>query len=115
VKAKGLVLIAYPLHPPRKPDTLRVEHFARLKVPCLFVSGTRDAFGTPDELTRWTNTIPGKVTHVWLEGKGHELKGCDERIGAAVAEWVSRLPSRGRRGSVLPARGERSRDTTDRR
>ena len=50
--AKALVLICYPLHPPGKPDTLRVEHFPRLHVPCLFISGTRDAFGTPDELHR---------------------------------------------------------------
>jgi predicted alpha/beta-hydrolase family hydrolase len=112
VKAKGLVLIAYPLHPPGKPDSLRVEHFQRLKVPCLFVSGTRDAFGTPDELTGWTATIPGKVTHVWVEGKGHDLKGCDEIIARAVGEWVNRLSGRGRRGSGLPVRGARSRDTT---
>ena len=50
--ALGLVLLGYPLHPPGKPETLRVEHFPRITVPCLFVSGTRDAFGTPDELQR---------------------------------------------------------------
>src|SRR3954454_23037966 len=50
--AAGLVLICYPLHPPGKPDNLRVEHFPALHVPCLFISGTRDAFGTPDELER---------------------------------------------------------------
>ena len=61
--AKGLVLICYPLHPPGKPDRLRVEHFPRLTVPCLFIAGTKDAFGTPDELTEWTATIPGPVTH----------------------------------------------------
>lgn len=89
--AKGLVLICYPLHPPGKPDTLRVEHFPRLTVPCLFISGTRDAFGTPDELSHWTATIPGPVTHEWFEGKGHDLKGCDQRIAELVAAWVSAL------------------------
>jgi predicted alpha/beta-hydrolase family hydrolase len=89
--AKGLVLICYPLHPPGKPEKLRVEHFPRLTVPCLFVSGTKDAFGTPDELTQWTATIPGLVTHHWMEGKGHDLKGCDQRIAELVAEWVSTL------------------------
>ncbi len=87
--AAGLVLICYPLHPPGKPDRLRVEHFPRLHVPCLFVSGTKDAFGTPEELTHWTATIPGPVTHVWMEGKGHDLKGCDERIAAVVAGWLA--------------------------
>lgn len=89
--AKGLVLICYPLHPPGKPDRLRVEHFPRLTVPCLFISGTRDTFGTPDELQQWTATIPGPVTHEWLDGKGHDLKGCDQRIAALVAAWMSAL------------------------
>jgi predicted alpha/beta-hydrolase family hydrolase len=89
--ALGLVLICYPLHPPGKPDTLRVEHFPRLTVPCVFISGTKDAFGTPDELARWTATIPGRVTHHWLEGKGHDLKGCDDRIADLVSEWMSAL------------------------
>lgn len=89
--ATALVLISYPLHPPGKPDRLRVDHFPRLTVPCLFVSGTRDTFGTPDELQGWTATIPGAVTHEWIDGKGHDLKGADERVAAIVAEWVSGL------------------------
>lgn len=88
---KGLVLICYPLHPPGKPDRLRVEHFPRLTVPCLFISGTKDAFGTPDELSEWTATIPGPVTHEWMVGKGHDLKGCDDRIAALVAAWLPSL------------------------
>ena len=99
--AAGLVLISYPLHPPGRPDTLRVEHLPRITVPCLFVSGTRDAFGTPDELTTWTATISGAVTHVWIDGKGHDLKGADARIAEVVAEWVSQLPTVSRR----PRRG----------
>jgi predicted alpha/beta-hydrolase family hydrolase len=96
--AKGLVLICYPLHPPGKPDTLRVEHFPRLDVPCLFISGTRDAFGTPDELTRWTATIPGPVTHEWLEGKTHELRGADQKIADIAAAWITSLARARRRG-----------------
>jgi predicted alpha/beta-hydrolase family hydrolase len=87
--AAGLVLISYPLHPPGKPDKLRVEHLARIGVPCLFIHGTRDAFGTPDELQRWTSTIPAEVTHVWLDGKGHALGGCDAAIATAVHDWLS--------------------------
>jgi len=88
----GLIAICYPLHPPGKPDNLRVAHLPRITVPCLFISGTRDAFGTPDELQRWTATIPGPVTHVWAENKGHDLKGADALIASAVADW---LPSIG--------------------
>ena len=91
LRASGLVLICYPLHPPRKPERLRVEHFPRLTVPCLFISGTKDTFGTPDELLEWTATIPGHVTHEWMEGKGHDLKGCDDKIAALAATWISRL------------------------
>jgi predicted alpha/beta-hydrolase family hydrolase len=90
--AVGLVLISYPLHPPGKPDKLRVEHLVRLQVPCLFVHGTKDTFGTPDELQAWTATIPGApdtVTHVWVEGKGHDLKRADDQIVAAVTAWLT--------------------------
>ena len=90
--AVGLVLISYPLHPPGKPDKLRVEHLVRLQVPCLFVHGTKDTFGTPDELQAWTATIPGApdtVTHVWIDGKGHDLKRADDQIVAAVTTWLA--------------------------
>lgn len=102
--AAGLVLICYPLHPPGKPDRLRVEHFPRLTVPCLFVSGTKDAFGSPDELQRWTATIPAPVTHQWLHGKGHDLKGCDQVIADTVAEWITTTftAGRGRKGAATP-------------
>ena len=101
LRAAGLVLVSYPLHPPGKPDTLRVEHFPRLHLPCLFVSGTKDAFGTQDELTHWTATIPGPVTHHWIERKGHDLKGCDDEVAQIVATWVRNL-NRRKRSSDLP-------------
>ncbi len=87
--AAGLVLISYPLHPPGKPEKLRVEHLARIHVPCLFIQGTRDTFGGSGELEPWTATIPGPVTHVWLDGKGHDLKGSDAAIAAAVGDWLA--------------------------
>ncbi len=89
--AAGLVLVSYPLHPPGKPDALRVEHLPRLDVPCLFVHGTRDPFGTPDELLAATATIPGPVTHEWIYGGRHELKGADGRVAGIVATWVRGL------------------------
>jgi predicted alpha/beta-hydrolase family hydrolase len=87
----GIVAICYPLHPPGKPDRLRVEHLADLHVPCLFISGTRDPFGAPDELERWTATIPGPVEHVWVERGGHDLRGADDLIAERVASFVEAL------------------------
>ena len=89
--AAGLVLIAYPLHPPGRPEKLRIEHLPQLDVPCLFISGTRDAFGKPDELEAHTKAIPGPVTHVWIDKVGHELKNADDRIAEAVQEWLTTL------------------------
>jgi uncharacterized protein len=89
--AAGLVLVSYPLHPPGKPENLRVEHFPRLEVPCLFVSGTRDPFGSPEELEAHTAAIPGPVTHVWVDGGRHELKGADDRIVDAVRSWLEAM------------------------
>ena len=89
--AFGLVCICYPLHPPGKPDRLRIEHLPAITVPCLFVSGTRDAFGTPEELRAHTSTIPGVVTHHWIEGAGHDLKGHDKQIAALIGAWVEPL------------------------
>ncbi len=86
--AAGLVLISYPLHPPGRPDRLRTEHFAKITVPCLFVSGTRDPFGTPDELEAATGEIKGAVTHSWIDGN-HGLRGKDAQVAAVVAEWIS--------------------------
>lgn len=87
----GLVLVSYPLHPPGKPERLRVEHFPDITAECLFVSGTRDAFAAPDELRAHTATIKGKVTHVWIEGGDHGLRGKDQEVADAVAGWVGAL------------------------
>ena len=84
----GVLAISYPLHPPGKPDSLRVEHLPDISVPCLFVHGTRDPFGTPDELVRWTDTITGPVTHHWIEGRGHDLKGADAEVAAVARDWL---------------------------
>jgi predicted alpha/beta-hydrolase family hydrolase len=91
--AAGLVLVSYPLHPPGKPENLRIEHLPELHVPVLFVSGTRDPFGTPAELERHAQAVPGPVTHVWLDGKGHDLKGADHAIVEAVRSWLAGVRS----------------------
>lgn len=92
--AAGLVLLSYPLHPPGKPDRLRTEHFGQLDVPCLFVSGDRDAFGSPGELEAATAAIPGPVTHVWLRG-GHDPRNQDGDIAETIRQWLADLGARG--------------------
>jgi len=89
LKAAGLVLISYPLHPPGRPERRRDEHFSELNVPCLFISGTRDQFGSPDELESATRAIPGPVTHRWIEGKDHALRGTDQQVAGTVADWFA--------------------------
>lgn len=94
----GLVLISYPLHPPGKPERLRTEHLPQIKVPCLFVSGDRDPFGTPDELAVATSRIAGTVTTHTIAGGRHDLKGADDEVAEVVSAWISALgPSRPRR------------------
>ncbi len=86
----ALVLVSYPLHPPGKPDRLRTEHFPALAVPCLFVSGRRDAFATPAELERETGAIPGAVTLVFVDGD-HSLRRSEAEVADEVAGWLGDL------------------------
>jgi uncharacterized protein len=101
VPALGLLLLGYPLHPAGKPDQLRVEHFPRLRMPCLFVSGTRDALAGQDELTAATQVIPGPVTFHWLETADHGYKPLKSagrsasdvvvEVAEVAAGWVASL------------------------
>lgn len=87
--AAGLVLVSYPLHPPGRPEQRRDAHLPALAVPCLFVSGARDAFGTPAELEAATAAIAGPVSHVWVDGGRHELRGADPAVVDAVQRWLA--------------------------
>jgi predicted alpha/beta-hydrolase family hydrolase len=101
--ALGLLLLGYPLHPAGKPEALRTEHFPRLKVPILFVSGDRDALAGKADLERWAATIPGPVAFHWLAGADHGYrvpKRAAREPGAVLAEvaevsaaWVANLPA----------------------
>ena len=71
VAALGLLLLGYPLHAAGKPDQPRVEHFPRLMVPCLFVSGTRDSLASQAALTGAVKAIKGPVSMHWLESADH--------------------------------------------
>lgn len=87
----GLALVSYPLHPAGKPDRLRTEHFGDLDVPCLFVSGTDDDLGSPDEFDQHLTAIPGEVTRVLVAGKRHDLRNADEAVADAVRAWLADL------------------------
>ena len=90
LEVAALVLVSYPLHPPGRADRLRIAHFPDLHVPCLFVSGRRDAFGTPEELERETAAIPGSVTLVFVDGD-HSLRRRDSEVADVVAGWLTAL------------------------
>jgi uncharacterized protein len=73
--AAGLLLLSYPLHPPRKPAELRTAHFSRLTTPVLFVHGSRDGFGSLQEMRAALRLIPSKNLLLEIAGAGHELLG----------------------------------------
>jgi uncharacterized protein len=86
--AAGLLLLSYPLHPPRKPDQLRTQHFFHLHTPALFVQGTRDPFGAIAEIEQALKLIPAKTKLLTIEGAGHDLgfkgKAGREKLSANV-------------------------------
>jgi len=81
--ADTLLLLSYPLHPPRKPEQLRTQHFPQLRTPALYIHGTRDPFGSIDEMTTALTAIPARHQLVTIEKAGHEL-------GAAAAAVILR-------------------------
>jgi predicted alpha/beta-hydrolase family hydrolase len=68
---------------------MRTDHFGRLDVPCLFVSGTHDSFGSPAELELALARIPGPVTVRHIERGDHGLRGRDAEVATLVAEWLT--------------------------
>lgn len=69
----GLLLLSYPLHPPRKPEQLRTQHLPKLQTPSLFVHGTRDPFGSIEELKTALQLIHAKTDLIAVEDAGHDL------------------------------------------
>src|SRR5690606_14504726 len=67
----GVVALGYPLHPPGKPEQLRVEHLSRIPVPVIVVQGTRDPFGGPHEITSQWQRAGASPTVVEIEDGGH--------------------------------------------
>ena len=71
--ADGLLLLSYPLHPPGKLDQLRTQHLPKIAVPVMLVHGTRDPFGTIDEIEGARKLIQAKTLLLPVEGAGHDL------------------------------------------
>ena len=69
----GLLLLSYPLHPPRNPEQLRTAHFPQLAVPAFFAHGTRDPFGSIAEMQDALRSIPSAHRLFEAEGAGHDL------------------------------------------
>ncbi len=80
-----LLLLSYPLHPPRKPEQLRTAHFPKLTAPALFVHGTRDPFGTLDELKGAIALIPAAVQLLEIESVGHDLGRDHSNVATKIA------------------------------
>jgi hypothetical protein len=99
----GLVLLGYPLHPPGQPDRLRDAHLPGVARPMLFVQGTRDTFGTPDELAPILARVDPSPTMHLVAGGDHSFKlsGRDkgrqtavyEEIQGAIVRWMSAVNS----------------------
>jgi hypothetical protein len=68
-----LLLLSYPLHPPRRPEELRTAHFPSLQTPAFFVHGACDGFGTLAEMADALNLIPAATELFPIPGAGHEL------------------------------------------
>ena len=84
--ADGLLLLSYPLHPPGKSAQLRTEHFGSLRVPALFVHGTRDPFGSVDELREAIKLIPAAASLQVVEGARH---GVPPATATSMPAWLS--------------------------
>jgi len=86
--ADALLLLSYPLHPPHKPQELRTGHFGSIQMPALFVHGTRDTFGTTDEMRAALALIPARTDLAIVEGAGHSL---DPKVAAMCVQRLSVL------------------------
>jgi predicted alpha/beta-hydrolase family hydrolase len=73
-KIAGLVFLGYPLHPPGRPEQLRDEHLKDIDVPMLFLQGSKDAFGTGDEIQSVINRLSLPATVYLIEGGDHSFK-----------------------------------------
>jgi uncharacterized protein len=90
-----LLLLSYPLHPPDRPREARTRHFPNLQTPAIFVHGTRDAFGSLEEMEVALKMIPAPTRLIPVAGAGHELmtkRNRSELVAEIVSAVVSFVP-----------------------
>lgn len=99
---RGLLLLSYPLHPPRRLTELRTSHFPRLSTPALFVHGSRDPFGSLEEMTAALQPIPGRHMLLPVDGAGHDLLGrkTERDLPRRVVESFTRFFERQTQGPL---------------
>ncbi|RWE84040.1 alpha/beta family hydrolase [Mesorhizobium sp.] len=85
----GLLCLGYPFHPPAKPTQLRTKHLAALKTPTLICQGTRDEFGTKDEVAGYA--LSDAIEMLWLEDGDHDLKPRKSISGFSAADHLKTL------------------------
>ncbi|WP_395446891.1 alpha/beta family hydrolase [Aminobacter sp. UC22_36] len=88
-KIVGLLCLGYPFHPPAKPQQLRTKHLVGLKTPALIVQGTRDEFGTRDEVSGYT--LSDSIELLWLEDGDHDLKPRKTISGFSAADHLKTM------------------------
>ncbi len=88
-KIAGLLCLGYPFHPPGKPEQLRTKHLAGLKTPALICQGTRDEFGTRDEVPAYQ--LSDGIEILWLEDGDHDLKPRKNISGFSAADHLKTL------------------------
>ncbi len=99
--AAGLLLLSYPLHPPKKPEQLRTAHFPKLQMPALFVHGTRDPFGSIEEMRGALPLIPAPTRLLVVDNVQHDLKGvAPDKIVEAFGSSFYAPTSTGLRAAV---------------
>jgi len=85
----GLLCLGYPFHPPGKPESLRTQHLTELKTPALICQGTRDEFGTRDEVAGYA--LSGNIRILWLEDGDHDLKPRKMLSGFSTADHLKAM------------------------
>jgi predicted alpha/beta-hydrolase family hydrolase len=85
----GLLCLGYPFHPPAKPDQLRTKHLAGLKTPMMICQGTRDEFGTREEVPNYG--LSSGIEIVWLEDGDHDLKPRKSMSGYSTADHLKTM------------------------
>jgi predicted alpha/beta-hydrolase family hydrolase len=92
LRIAGLLCLGYPFHPPAKPEQLRTKHLAELQTPTLIVQGTRDEFGTRDEVKAYT--LSKAIEVFWLEDGDHDLKPRKSVSGFSAADHLKNMAAK---------------------